>query len=114
MSNEVILFDTRTMSDAQSGAPLTFRGNKSTFYVKCASNGSNLIASGSQDNMLCVWDKDHVTDPSRGSDPWMRLGSASKLNGHLHEVNEVSWAAPTTLISCSDDASVLVWDLQAF
>lgn len=112
MGNEVIQFDTRTMSDPQVGAPLAFRGNKATFYVKCASNGGNLIASGSQDSMVCIWDRSRVQDRMSPTDPFMRLGSHEKLNGHLHEVNEVSWASQTTLLSCSDDASVLVWDLQ--
>lgn len=56
MSNEVLRFDTRTITD--SGCPpLVFKGHKSTFYTKAAANGSNhLIASGSQDNHVYVWD----------------------------------------------------------
>ena len=45
------------------------------------------------------------------TDPMLSLGCHNKLNGHLHEVNEVSWARDTRLLSSSDDASVLVWDL---
>ena len=56
MGNEVIQFDTRTLADP-SCPPLSFRGLKSTFYVKATSNGSNLIGSGSQDNHVYVWDR---------------------------------------------------------
>ena len=113
MGNEVIQFDLNTMTD-QSQPPLAFHGHKSTFYVKSSSNGANLIASGSQDSQVYIWDRNLIQDPCRVQEPAMRLGSPNKLNGHLHEVNEVSWASQCTLLSCSDDASVLVWDLQSF
>ena len=59
MSNEVLRFDTRTMTE--SGCPpLVFKGHKSTFYTKAASNSTNqLIASGSQDNHVYVWEGGH-------------------------------------------------------
>ena len=56
--------------------PRIFRGHKSTFYVKCASNGSNLIASGSQNSMVCIWDTNmHESSFNTARELTMQLGS---------------------------------------
>ena len=115
MSNTVLVFDLKTITD-RSCPPKVFTGLQSTFYAKGASRGSR-IASGSQDRKVYVWDinrtmvENNDRELEQRPDPLFSLGCKNKLNGHLHEVNEVAWARDTRLLSSSDDASVLVWDL---
>ena len=75
-----------------------------------------MVASGSQDYCVYIWDSNKALLPEGDElisypDPIIRLGSTDRLNGHLHEVNEVTWSSNTRILSSSDDASVLVWDL---
>ena len=115
MSNQILQFDLRTIAD-RGCPPKIFNGHLSTFYVKSSTQG-NLLASGSSDRLVYIWDSNKALisdgdgDLVANPEPILRLGSTEKLNGHLHEVNEVTWASDTRLLSSSDDASVLVWDL---
>ncbi len=60
--------------------------------------------SGSEDGLVYLWDikKQKVSGT---------LGTPTLSFGHLTEVNEVATVTCDTVISASDDCSVIVWNL---
>ncbi|KAJ3176225.1 hypothetical protein HDU87_005440 [Geranomyces variabilis] len=74
-----------------------------TFYIKTSlSPDERFIASGSSDNGLYIWELGHPEKP-----PLV-------LRGHTGEVTGVSWNRTDLgmLASCSDDASVRIWNVD--
>lgn len=62
------------------------------------------IVSGSEDGLVYLWDIKQGT-------PAGTLGSRQSKFGHLNEVNEVVTIGNDTVVSASDDMSVIVWSL---
>jgi len=111
--NMVNLYD---MQDLLSRPPRRFHGHRSSkeFYGKhhitnClvkAGFGLNdrYIVSGSEDGLVYLWDI--KLGALAGT-----LGSRQSKFGHLNEVNEVATIGNDTVVSASDDMSVIVWSL---
>jgi len=68
-----------------------------------------LLASGSDDGLVCVWD---IAAPLR--DGRRELPPLSTCSGHTNVVEDVAWnaVAPTVLASVSDDCTLKVWDMR--
>jgi WD40 repeat protein len=97
MSNCVVVHKVGAIAEA----PRVFEGHRSTFFAKAALK-HGIVASGSQDSLVYLWSQNGRS---------ATLGSKQKLYGHLHEVNDVAFGIRSRLLSCSDDASVLVWKI---
>jgi len=97
MSNQVLSYNLHCMQDE----PAIYTGHRSTFFTK-ASACDGVIACGSQDRHVYLW--------SSKCDTPVRLGSDDRMSGHLHEVNDVC-VTGTHVLSSSDDASVLIWQI---
>ncbi|CAD8129532.1 unnamed protein product [Paramecium sonneborni] len=72
-----------------------------TDYVKsvCFSPDGTILASGSADNSIHLWD--------------VKTGQQkAKFDGHTSSVYSVSFLDGTTLVSGSDDKSIILWDVK--
>jgi len=72
-----------------------------SFYVKAKfSKDGELIACGSSDFKLCIWQVRQQTKTS----PWI-------FQSHFGEVNGIDWSGNdnSKLITCSDDSTVRLW-----
>jgi len=66
--------------------------------VKCIAPGPLYIASGSIDETICVYDIESNTE-------------VCTLQGHVGTVNALSFANDGTLVSCSDDGNICIWEV---
>jgi WD40 repeat protein len=60
--------------------------------------------SGSSENQFNIWNinkKDSIGI----------IGNGEQSYGHMHPVNEVIFSGENSIISTSDDSSVIVWNL---
>jgi WD40 repeat protein len=64
----------------------------------------DFIVSGSEDNRVHLWDV-------KSQKHLGVLGRGDMQQGHIDIVNEVVWNTPNTIISSSDDMSVIVWNV---
>ena len=70
----------------------------------CLHPEKTLVASGSQDKTVKIWDAENLR--------LLRVLDRGRHNGHSHSVNQLCWLAkPDLLLSCSDDRSILAWDI---
>jgi len=67
-----------------------------------------LLLSGSDDNLVCVWD---VNQPNQLSNT---LEPLHTFDGHSHVVEDVCWSHfnESQFYSVSDDRRLLIWDLR--
>ncbi|KAJ1967307.1 ubiquitin-binding SDF ubiquitin ligase complex subunit met30, partial [Dimargaris verticillata] len=66
--------------------------------VNCLHFDSSLLAAGCVDGSISVWD--------------FYSGSTLRLVGHADWVNGVQIVSPNRLLSCSDDTTIRLWDLD--
>jgi WD40 repeat protein len=63
-----------------------------------------LLASAGMDKNVKIWDAENLR--------LLRVLDRSRHGGHSHSVNHLCWLAkPDLLLSCSDDRSILAWDI---
>lgn len=68
-------------------------------------NGHGIVASASRDKTVKLWSSKNLQAP-------IRL-DRKQFKGHTHSVNCAFWNAADQLVTCGDDASVLVWKVEA-
>jgi len=66
--------------------------------VKCVTSGPQYIASGSIDEAICIYDIESNTE-------------VCILQGHIGTINALSFANDGTLVSCSDDGNICIWEV---
>ena len=75
--------------------------NTSSYYIKpCVSPDGNYVACGSTTGHVFIWDVDHP------------MVSPTCLVGHGCAVSSVHWSRNNTLVSCSDDGTTRVWNID--
>jgi WD40 repeat protein len=81
----------------------TLEGHKDTIRSVTWSPDSTLVASGGDDKTVCLWDPvagTQVMEPLRGHDKHVRCVKFSSSTAKV-------------LVSCSEDNTILLWDLQS-
>lgn len=103
-SNNVIFLDTRVPS-----VPIAeLEGHAGIINDICWSpNQPTLVASGSDDGQLLIWD---VSSATQKSDSIKEFGPIKKFSSNS-EVQQISWASDS-VIAMSDRASVSLVDFQ--
>lgn len=67
--------------------------------------GGRLFATASRDRSIKIWDA--------ASFDLIKVIDRTKLDGHLNSVNKLLWMEDgKTLISCSDDRTVIIWGIE--
>lgn len=73
----------------------------SSYYIKpCFSPDGNYVACGSTNGYVFIWDVDHP------------MVAPLSLDGHVGSVSTVHWSRNNTLVSCSDDRTTRVWNID--
>ena len=94
-------FEYRYLRELRDGGPLTLKGHRGPVYSVAYSPDGRLLASGSADHTVKLW------DPSNGT-------CLATLAGHVSEVNCVSFSPDgQTVASASDDRTVRLWNVAA-
>ncbi|KZT35606.1 WD40 repeat-like protein [Sistotremastrum suecicum HHB10207 ss-3] len=82
-----------------TGSPM--RGHTGSIWALAISPNGKLVASGSADNTVCIWDVE-AEDP---------LHKPQVLHGHTAGVREVAFDhRGKHLVSCGDDSTIRVWN----
>lgn len=82
-------------------APLhAFPAHKDTIYAVAFSTDGTLLASASRDKSAKLWDANRFA-------PLRRLDR--RAGGHGYSVNALLWTEQDTLLTASDDKSVIAW-----
>lgn len=74
--------------------------NYAVYQISLSAN-KKYIATASRDKTLKIWDSKTLT--------MLQRLNKEKDNGHLNSVNNILWKGNRTIVSCSDDRSVIVW-----
>ncbi|KAJ1548116.1 HIR complex subunit, partial [Cladochytrium tenue] len=88
--------------------------------VRWSSIDGRLLASGSDDSKIVIWDKDRSGQPSvvfgETTVPSIETWRAIKvLFGHESDVAQLAWAPDNAyLASCGLDSHVIIWDGRSF
>ena len=106
-SGEVHLFD-YTKHPSKSNDPpnpqMRLTGHKKEGYgLAWSSVNSGILASGSDDHLVCIWDTNHSCEPFM------------TLNSHTSVVNDVAWnisSSANLLASVGDDKKIFFWDTR--
>ncbi len=64
----------------------------------------NLFATASMDKTIKIWDAETFT--------LLKVIDKARNNGHLSSVNKVYWYSENQLITCSDDRTVMMWQID--
>ncbi len=72
----------------------------------------DLLISGSEDEKVYIWDARKKKLIATLGSTYSGIGEESTKNyGHLGIINEVVWNTYDTILSTSDDLSVIVWNV---
>ncbi len=63
------------------------------------------FATASRDKTIKIWDSANFE--------LLKVIDKEKTDGHVNSVNKLLWISDTQLISCSDDRSVMVWNIES-
>jgi WD40 repeat protein len=92
--------DVSILYDLKSSRVKALVGHKGAVRSCAVSAEANLVATGSSDATIRLWDRASGT-------------SVGTLSGHTKGVNRIEFiAGGNALVSCSDDGTARVWDLQ--
>jgi WD40 repeat protein len=77
------------------------------FTINCIaySPDGKCFATASRDKTIKLWDAQTLD--------LLKVIDKEKHNGHVNSVNKLLWLENNTLISCSDDRSVMVWEVDS-
>ncbi|KAG0265506.1 HIR complex subunit [Actinomortierella ambigua] len=96
--------------------------NGAVLCVKWSNGDGNYLASGSDDQIVMIWQLDRTSEAWGGS----AFGSSDgpnvenwravrRLSGHESDVSEVAWSPENTyLASASLDSKIIIWDGKTF
>lgn len=75
------------------------------FTINCIvySPDGKLFATASRDKTIKLWNAETFE--------LLKVIDKEKLNGHLNSVNKLLWLRDDVLVSCSDDRSVMGWEI---
>lgn len=105
-SGSVYIFDyTKHPNRSTLGPQLTLKGHsKEGFGLSWSSIKTGYLASGSDDNLICIW------DIMSGTEVNSTLNPIRTFNSHTDVVSDVSWSefSPDLLGSVSDDKKIMI------
>ncbi|CAG9329068.1 unnamed protein product [Blepharisma stoltei] len=109
-SGNVYVYDyTKHPNRSTQGPQLILKGHqKEGFGLAWNSIQSGLLASGSDDHLICIWDISAGTEGNNTIQPLRTFSSHSEI------VADVSWSefSPNILGSVSDDKKIMLWDIR--
>ena len=83
-------------NDEKKQSPGTLSGHITSIRSLTYNSDGSLLASGSDDNTICIWSKSVLL---------------SRLYGHTNTVWSLDWSPDSTrLVSCADDGKLCLWD----
>lgn len=65
---------------------------------------STIFATASRDKTIKLWESDQFR--------LCKVIDTARFGGHTHSVNRLCWESPNTLLSASDDKTLMQWDIQ--
>lgn len=65
---------------------------------------NQLFATASRDKTIKLWESEQFK--------LCKVIDTARFGGHTHSVNRLCWTSPQTLLSASDDKTLMQWDIQ--
>ncbi|KAJ2357658.1 HIR complex subunit [Coemansia sp. RSA 2618] len=123
MDNKIRVWSTRAVThDASPRAPLATLAahGGAVMCVRFAPGRGQFLASGADDTVVLIWERDADADYSglgggslsEGTEVWRPV---RRLTGHASDVCDLAWSPDARfLASCGLDNRVLIWDARTF
>lgn len=89
-----------------------YEADQNTNVVRYSPNGA-LLASGSDDKCITLWERRENTISISRPDRIVRWSSKGKLMGHSEDVLDLRWTANSKyIVSAGMDKRILVWNVE--